>query len=189
MEFSGQISCLCLRCFCVYGYVYVYVHVCPTGDWLANQDVRCAISHTTPGKVSLQQCAAACGKSCPFFLYYPDSTYKSNCWLADATDTLENNCRVQQGSGYVLYTRKWKRYPGATATGGTLSSHLTLASCKESCKKYWQDCVGFSRYNPKADKLQRGADDVLARCWWVTEKSAFVFDGHNNDKTLFISGA
>ena len=155
---------------------------------MANQNVRCAVSQTTPGRVSVQQCAAACGKSCPFFLYYADSPYQSNCWIAEAMDSLENNCRVQQGSGFVLYTRKWKQYPGATVRGGKLSAPMTLASCKKYCKQYVEGCVGFSRYNPKADQLKRGADEALARCWWVTDKSAFVFDGHSNDKTLFVSG-
>ena len=154
---------------------------------MTNQDVRCAIRRNAT-RMSPQDCSSACGKNCPFFMYRPSSTSRSNCWIADLSDSL-TDCRPAEGSGYVLYTRKWKRYAHAMVRGGQKSAFLlTLSQCKNNCGTIWRGCVGFSRYNPSTDKQKRGADTALATCWWVDDKSKLVFDGPKNDKTLFITG-
>lgn len=127
--------------------VYEPVAVDMSHKWTLIPNQKCELGDGEPGKLTLDQCASACKKDCPFFLYHPRSPYNENCWTASRknNDTVASRCYGGFYGFFVyLYPEQVSGWSVSVNVKCTIGSgeegFKTAAQCAQACGT---DCPFF----------------------------------------------
>ena len=71
-------------------------------SWRVLNKTRCDIGNGEASLLTLEACKAACGSTCPFLLYHPNSPLQQNCWIAHADHSIASNCVSADGEWTVF---------------------------------------------------------------------------------------